>query len=111
MATELIEGKGASLDVQLFQTEEGEITWAILYTSQHPLASEQIGKQQRKIILGLSEILVRLDPPARGLGVVTADADGEPYNMVVVLSMFADLWAAGTFSDAEFADMWVIIEP
>jgi tetratricopeptide (TPR) repeat protein len=111
LATDLIEGLGATLDLQMFQTEEGETYWYVLYTSQHLLTSEQIGTQQRRIVLGLSKILIRIDPPVDGLGVIAYDANDETYNMVIVVSFIAQAWADGDYTDDEFVDWWVIIEP
>jgi tetratricopeptide (TPR) repeat protein len=111
LGTNIVEGTGATVDEQLFDTGEGAVTWMVNYVSQHSPGSDQFDEQQTRIVLGLSEVTMRIEPPVVILGVVALESSGEEYNGVIVMSIFVEKWQEGIFSDEEFIESWIIIEP
>jgi tetratricopeptide (TPR) repeat protein len=94
--------------------EEAEVggVWVVAYYSQAGGGTAEFAAQQRQIIFGLSEIMVRLDPPVIALSVVAGDfASDEIVNAVAVLSAAAQAWVNGSLSDQDFVDTWYIETP
>ena len=58
-----------------------------------------------------SRLPAEVDPPVDALGVVTFAVDYEPYNAALVTTLFAEMRVEEFYTDAEYMDLWILIEP